>query len=168
MGFLIEWGRVDGESVKGFSLVETVFSSGPESILFGARERGAGFFVIALPLAVTLPAMAFFASRIRHAGRTVPLLCILSGSWAAFYLLYSVLVSGALEGYHGIGFGVCLLGFTLIAVGGALRWPDSTRENDRLLEKADPDKLRLPRNKRSGASGSGTPCRNRTVSPSSR
>jgi len=133
VGFLLQWGRVDDIPVNGISLVTAILAYGPEYILFGAHKTGSGFLLIALPLAVTLPAMVFFAEKIRPAGRLAPIVYMLAGSWGAAYLLYSAILSKALMGYHGQGFGVSLLGFTLLAVGGLLRWPDSDRDCDRIL-----------------------------------
>ena len=136
MGFLFEWGKINGVSVKGVTLITTVFREGPEAILIGAREEGSGLLLISLPLAVTLPAMILAAQKIRPAGRLAPLVCLLAGIWGGGYHLFSALVSMSLMGFHGIGFGISLVGFTLILIGGALRWPDSDRESDRLLLEA--------------------------------
>jgi membrane associated rhomboid family serine protease len=133
VGLLLEWGQVNDFPVSGITIITMILSEGTESILFGARTWGGGFLLITLPLAVTLPAMIFLAEKIKPAGRLTPSVYLLAGSWGAAYLLYSAVVSKALMGYHGQGFGVCLLGFTLAAVGGMLRWPDSSRECDRIF-----------------------------------
>lgn len=136
MGFLFEWGTIDGASIRGITLITTVFSHGPEVILKGASDPGGGILMILLPLAVTLPAMILAAQKIRPVGRLPPLVCLLAGAWGGGYLLYSALLSKALMGFHGIGFGISLIGFTLISIGGALRWPDSDRESARILRDA--------------------------------
>lgn len=135
VGFLFEWGTVDGVSVKGIALVSALFTHGPE-IFFGAEEMGDGAFFVLLPLAVTLPSMIFMAARLKPAGRLTPTIYLLSGAWGALYLFYSAVLSKALMGFHGPGFGVTLLGFTLLFVGGTLRWKDSSRECDTILRAA--------------------------------
>jgi membrane associated rhomboid family serine protease len=132
-GFLLEWGQVNGVPVKGITLVTTIFSDGTSAILFGAHDPGSGSLVALLPLVVTLPAMVFLAGKLRPAGILTPIAYCLSGALGTLYLLYSAIISGALTGYHGVGFAVTLLGFTLIATGGAIRWPDSGREADQAL-----------------------------------
>lgn len=136
MGFLLQWGRVNDVSVKGLDIVITIISEGSGAILFGARGTGAGNLLVALPLAMTLPVMVFAAEKLRPSGKLPPAVFMLCGGWGTCYLLYSAVISRALLGYHGFGFGVCLLGFTLIGIGGALRWPDANRECDRLLFEA--------------------------------
>jgi len=134
-GFLFEWGIVDGVSIKGIALVAALIELGPE-VFFGAEEAGDGALFILLPLAVTLPAMIFMAARLKSAGRLTPMIYLASGAWGTTYLFYSAVFSKALMGFHGPGFGVTLLGFTLLFVGGALRWPDSSRASDTILNAA--------------------------------
>ncbi len=135
-GFLFEWGTVDGISIKGVTLVTALFTHGPDGVFFGAKEPGDGILFVLLPLAVTLPAMIFMAARLKSAGRVTPAIYLLSGAWGTIYLFYSALLSRALMGFHGPGFGVTLLGFTLVFVGGSLRWRDSSREADQILRAA--------------------------------
>jgi len=134
-GFLFEWGTVDGVSVKGIALVAALIELGPE-VFFGAEEPGDGAFFVLLPLTATLPAMIFMAARLKPAGRLTPMVYLFSGAWGTAYLFYSALFSKALMGFHGPGFGVTLLGFTLVFVGAILRWPDSSRESDSVLRAA--------------------------------
>jgi len=122
VGFFLEWGQINGISIKGVELISLVCAEGPDSILDPFPSAGSVLLLLTLPLAVTLPAMVLVAERLKPTAGLPSLIYISSGLFGAFCLVYSAFVTKALAGLHGVGFAVCLMGFLLIAAGGLFRW----------------------------------------------